>query len=98
MLKPELCEAIAGRRIVRFYYEGGFRSAEPYIYGLSEEEIEYVLVYQIGGVSSSATPVGWKKLFVEKMDELTIAAETFLENRTDYDPNDSLIKAVYCQI
>jgi hypothetical protein len=98
MLKPELCEAIAGGRVIRFYYEGGFRSAEPYIYGLSKDEVEYVLVYQISGVSSSAKPEGWKRLRVEKIDQLNVAAETFAENQPDYDPADVVIKRVYCQI
>lgn len=98
MLKPELCDAIAGRRIVRFYYEGGFRSVEPYIYGLSKDEIEYVLVYQVSGVSSSAKSEGWKRLRVEKIDELNIATETFAENQPEYDPADVVIKTVYCQI
>jgi hypothetical protein len=98
MLRSELCEAIAGRRIVRFYYEGGFRSAETYIYGLSTDGIEYVLVYQVNGVSSSDKPEGWKRLRVEKMDELIVSDDTFLENQPDYDPDDSVIKTVYCQI
>jgi hypothetical protein len=98
MLKPELCEAIATRRIVRFYYEGGFRSAEPYIYGLNKDELEYVLVYQTSGVSSSAKPEGWKRLRVEKIDQLDISAATFAENQPEYDPEDAVIKTVYCQI
>jgi hypothetical protein len=98
MLKPELCDAIASRNIIRCYYEGGFRSAEPYIYGLSKDEIEYVLVYQTSGVSSSAKPEGWKRLRVEKMDELIVSEEAYLENQPDYDPADVVIKTVYCRI
>jgi hypothetical protein len=97
-LKPELCESIAGRRIIRFYYEGGFRSAEPYIYGLSEAGIEFLLCYQTSGVSSSDKPEGWKRLRVEKIDELKISDVTFKENQPVYDPADAVIKTVYCQI
>jgi hypothetical protein len=98
MLKTELCEAIAGKRIIRFYYEGGFRSAEPYIYGLSKDGVEYVLVYQVGGVSSSAKPEGWKRLRVEKIDELNVSTDTFGENQPEYNPNDAVIKTVFCKI
>lgn len=98
MLKPELCEAIAGRQVIRFYYEGGFRSAEPYIYGLSEAGIEFLLCYQISGVSSSDKPEGWKRLRVEKIEELIISTDTFAENQPEYDPNDAVIKTIHCRV
>ena len=44
-----LCGAIQGKKMVNFYYDGGYRLAEPHCYGVSKDGNELLRAYQISG-------------------------------------------------
>lgn len=67
MRKSAICEAIQSRKVLRFYYDGGFRHVEPFCYGLGTSDNELLRAYQIDGASESNEFRGWK-LF--KVDEI----------------------------
>jgi len=93
-----ICEAIEKRKVIRFYYNGGYRTAEPYCYGVSRKGNELLCAFQNGGFSESGNPVHWKLFTVEKMSNMTITDEEFSGNRPDYNPDDPVMEDIYCNI
>ena len=71
-LASRLCKAIRERRIVRFHYEGGNRTVEPYAYGTTASGKECLAGYQTGGYSTGGEPSGWLLYEVSKKEGLII--------------------------
>ena len=97
-MKSIICSAINERRELHFYYNGGYRTAEPYCYGISRKGNELLRAFQTGGYSESGNPENWKLFSVDKMDEITITTEEFLGDRPEYKPDDSAMEDIYCNI
>lgn len=68
--------AIANKQIVRFYYHGYERIAEPHIYGRKSGKIQ-VLFYQIGGGSSSGGLPNWRRMEVDEMSGFQTTDKNF---------------------
>jgi hypothetical protein len=71
-LASRLCKAIRERRIVRFHYEGGNRTVEPYAYGTTASGEECLAGYQTGGYSTRSELSGWWFYEVSKIEGLII--------------------------
>lgn len=93
-----LCSAIRSRELVRFYYNGGIRTVEPHCYGLSAAGPEPLRGYQIGGYSETGEPIGWKLFQVSKMSSLSVMDERFTGPRPSYNPDDSAMEVIFCQL
>jgi len=93
-----ICSAIQSRQVIRFYYNGGFRTAEPFCYGVSTAGNEVLRAYQTGGYSESGNPVGWKLFRVSEISSLTTTGEKFFGIRPDYNPQDSAMTTIYCHV
>ena len=50
------CSAIRSRNVIRFFYDGGSRTAEPFCHGASRAGNDFLRVYQIGGHCESGNP------------------------------------------
>ncbi|VVB91529.1 Uncharacterised protein [uncultured archaeon] len=50
-MKPLICTAISSKKIISFYYNGGFRTLEPFCYGVSPAGIEVLRAYPIRPVA-----------------------------------------------
>jgi len=68
--------AIANRQIVEFSYKGYHRIAEPHIYGIKDDKRQ-ILVYQIGGGSSSGRIPDWRRMDIDKIEGLKTTGQTF---------------------
>lgn len=66
-----LCKAIQEKHVVNFYYDGGYRSAEPHCYGVSKDGNEILRAYQTGGHSESNNAVGWKLFRLDELSDLS---------------------------
>jgi len=98
-IRAALCAAIKTRRVIEFYYHGGYRTVEPFCLGvvLSEEaDNESLLCYQVGGYSEFREPVGWKLYRASEIEDLESSRERFSSNRPGYDPDNLEMKTVYC--
>ena len=95
-MNTSICEAIQARAVIRFYYDGGARSAEPHCHGISKAGNEVLRAYQTGGHSESGNPVGWKMLDVGKIIDIHQTEEIFSTNRPGYNPNDSHMTSIHC--
>lgn len=98
LLNEVICEAIKSRKIISFIYEGGGRYVEPYCYGILKNGNEALRGYQIKGYSSSGKIFGWKLFHISKMKGIKIENEKFTEIRPRYNPNDSAMHKIFCNV
>ena len=68
--------AIANKEVVKFFYHGYERIAEPHVYGRKGGKIQ-VLFYQIGGGSSSGGLPQWRRMDVDEMSGLQTTGQHF---------------------
>jgi WYL domain len=72
--------AIIHRRRIRFWYDGKERIAEPHDYGIQNGQTR-LLIYQIGGHSSSGRLPAWRLIQVSRIENLEILDKGFAGNR-----------------
>jgi hypothetical protein len=99
--RAAICSAIKSRRVIEFYYHGGFRTAEPFCLGVvmsGEADNESLLCYQIGGHSEYGNTVGWKLYRASEISDLVITRERFNGDRPGYDPDNLEMATVYCSV
>lgn len=97
-MNATVCQAIASRKMLQFYYDGGTRVVEPYCHGISAAGNELLRAYQVSGFRQSGDPVGWKLLEVGKISGLSIIDWTFTGTCPDYNPNDRATSTTYCRV
>ncbi len=68
--------AISNRNIIEFAYHGYDRIAEPHVYGIHEGRRQ-ILVYQIGGDTSSGGLPEWRRINVDQISSLRITPQNF---------------------
>ena len=98
-IRATLCSAVKSRRVVEFYYHGGFRTAEPYCLGIvmsGEADNESLLCYQVGGHSEYGGTEGWKLFRASEISDLEITGEPFRGDRVGCDLEELGIKNIYC--
>ena len=83
-LASRLCKAIHERRVVRFHYEGGTQTVEPYAYGTMASGEECLAGYQTGGYSTTSGPSGWCRYEVSKIEGLIITERVAAGLRPGY--------------
>lgn len=80
-----ICDAIELRKVIQFDYILGYRTAEPYCYGISRKGNELLRAFHTSCscYSEFGDPVHWKLFTVEKMSDITITDEEFHGGRPD---------------
>ena len=97
-MNQSICNAISNKKVIEFYFKNGPRVVEPFCYGLSKKGKEILRGFQVGGYSESKNPVGWRLFDVDYMENLIITKENFSSDRRDYNPNDSMMAQIYCNV
>ncbi len=93
-----ICSAISSRRLIEFYYHGGFHSVEPCCLGaLTPADGASLLCYQISGHSEFGDPAGWKLFRVSEITNLEVTDEHFT-TRPGYNPGKFRWSTIYCSI
>ena len=69
-------EAIAGRRVIEFDYEGRPRVVEPHVYGIKGGR-RGILAWQTGGESSSGRLPDWRRFHLDGVTQLRLLDRTF---------------------
>ncbi len=98
-IRGTLWVAIEERRIIEFYYHGGYRTVEPFALGVVKHgaaDNESLICYQIEGLSDLQGTVGWKLYRASEMEEIRVLREQFTGDRPDYDPDDIDMVKIYC--
>jgi hypothetical protein len=63
--------AIANKEVIEFTYHGYPRVAEPHIYGIKDGKRQ-ILVYQIGGSTSSGKIPDWRRINLGEISGLRV--------------------------
>ena len=89
--------AIANKDTIEFTYKGHRRIAEPYVYGIKNEKRQ-LLVYQVGGGTSSGRIPDWRHVAIDEISGLKTTDQTFAGARAnpsgDYSDWDVIIARV----
>ena len=75
-----ILSAIHGKRLLRFFYKGQIRIAEPQDYGI-QKNVAHLFTYQVGGQSSSGSLPDWRKFAVASMSKVELLEQTFPGSR-----------------
>lgn len=103
MSEQAICSAIAGRRVLQFYYTGdkvpGVRVAEPYQLGYTKKENLALSAYYLSGASESSTGPGWKLYRVEEMSQIVALPTQFSGQRPEYRPGtNKVLHRIVCEL
>ena len=93
-----ICDAIRGRRLLRFVYEGYERIVEPHLYGINTANHEMLSGYLIAGWSASEGAPGWRNYLVREMHDVQALAEPFEGPREGYNPQSAQVRQVFCSL
>jgi hypothetical protein len=93
-----LCKAILEKKVIHFYYDGGYRFAEPHCYGVSKDGNELLIAYQIDGHSESNNPVPWRMFRLDKLSNLSSTEDSFDSPRPEYNPNTKVMASIYASL
>ncbi|MCI0560035.1 MAG: hypothetical protein MN733_16215 [Nitrososphaera sp.] len=89
--------AIANKELIEFTYHGYQRIAEPHAYGIKNGKRQ-ILVYQIGGLTSSGKIPDWRRINLDEISGLkVIKGQKFAGHRDkspDHDDWETIIAAV----
>lgn len=95
---PEICRAVAGKRLVEFDYDGYHRVVEPHYYGRNRRDNDALSAYQTNwGGKRSAQP-DWHMFLVGRMTGISATSATFDQTRPGYNPNDRTMTGYYARV
>ncbi len=83
---------------LHFTYSGTEREVEPFCYGTSRAGDEVLRAYLISGGSGHSGEIGWQLFRLDKVENLEITEDVFLNDREGYTPYDLDIRVIYAQI
>jgi hypothetical protein len=82
-IHDDLIRAINEKRVIEFVYKTpGPRLAEPHDYGV-KKGVDKLLAFQVGGVSRSGAPHGWKDIDAEDIRDFKVLERRFPGSRAD---------------
>lgn len=94
-----LCHAIHSKLVTKLYYEGEYRTIEPFCYGISKSGSELLRAYQVSGFSKHSEKIpDWRLFTVSKITNMEITGLKFIGNRLGYDRNDSAMAQIFCHV
>lgn len=94
-----ICDAIERRRLLSFDYEGGMRLVQPAVLGLHRTTDRLSLrAFQVGGVSRSGGPAGWRLYTVRKLRDVQMRDESFAAPPPGYQPDDIDLWPIVCRL
>ncbi|MBN1176285.1 MAG: hypothetical protein JXA51_01260 [Dehalococcoidales bacterium] len=97
--RATICGAIRSRRVIEFYYHGGYRTLEPFCLGVvldTDADNESLICYQTAGFSELREVVGWKLYRASEMEDIEVFNEQFSGNRPGYDPDNIDMAVIRC--
>jgi hypothetical protein len=92
------CAALPSGHVLRLRCDGYTRDVEVHAVGFTEDDNAVMRVWQVAGGSGSNEPVGWKLLPLDEAVEAVVTTERSLAPRSGYDPADSVMKVITCQL
>jgi len=87
-------QAIAGRFLLSFSYDGYSRVVEPHCYGRNKKGDLALRAYQVGGGSESGEYIGWKIFKADEMRGVQLLQKQFAGARPGYKRNDTAFSTI----
>ena len=75
--------AIANKEVIEFTYQGYPRVAEPHVYGIKAGKRK-ILVYQIGGLTSSGKIPDWRLVNIDEISGLRVIKDQKFAGPREY--------------
>jgi hypothetical protein len=97
-MNRQIYRAINSKFILRFWYNGGTRTVEPFCYGVDAEGKEVLRGYQIRGYNEFGRSQEWRLFKVEKVMSLEVTNRHFTGERPRYSPEDPDMETIFCRI
>lgn len=94
----QICSAIQNKKLLEFIYDGYFRRVEPHTLGVSKRGNDLLSAYQVSGESKEGKVPDWKQFNLEKIQDLIVLNETFVNPRDGYTKGDSRMIEIYCEL
>lgn len=92
----QIREAVLGRNLLSFRYDGENRLVEPHALGLTGKGNLSMRGYQPAG--GTHRELGWKLFTVTKIEDLTVLPLTFEHARPGYALNDKQLPQLIAQV
>lgn len=96
-MRELICTAIKDHMLLEFDYEGLHRVVAPYCHGFTARG-EVLRAVQVRGESRSRGFRFGKLWTIEKMRNLRGTTESFIPDDPDYNPNDSAMTTIHCNV
>jgi hypothetical protein len=80
MLDEQIRQAIAGRHVISYRYNGHRRIGEPHLYGTVNGQPK-LLVYQTGGTSMAGPYPTWRRCDLSSIARFVVSTRTFTQTR-----------------
>lgn len=95
----DLCGAINNKKLVSFTYDGHHRVVMPAAHGSHATTGSHVLRgYQVGGTGKTRAVPFWDLFLVDKMSNIEVQDEGFVENPPYFSRGDKHMATVYCEL
>jgi hypothetical protein len=91
-------KAILDKRLLRFVYDGYFRTVEPHTYGIDKQGRHTLVAYQVRGGSRSGELAGWKTFHESEMHRLSTLDERFSGPRPEYRRGDGAFVSIIAEL
>ena len=103
MSQATLCDAIASRNLVRFYYAGdaapGDRTVEPHMVAYNKAGHLALHAWFLGGASESQEGQWWREYLLSDISNITVLPDKFSGPRPGYKPNGGKIfRSIQCAL
>lgn len=92
------CAALRSGHVLQLQYDGYTRDVEVHAVGFTNDDNAVMRVWQVAGGSVSDEPVGWKLLRLDEATGAVVTAQRSLAPRQGYNPADSVMKVITCQL
>ena len=91
-MATKLCEAIHGKSIITFQYDGSLRRVEPHQVGYALDGNLTLSAWQLSGGSG----VDWRDFLITKLSALAITAQHFSSPRPGYNSRNKKMSRILC--
>ncbi|BBB91870.1 MAG TPA: hypothetical protein PKA28_08120 [Methylomusa anaerophila] len=89
--------AILENQVLKFDYEGGVHTVEPFCYGVSSVGEPVLQAYQIAGGNNPNDAIGWRLFKVSGMTNIATIDKKFNPRKDGYSSNPAISK-IFCAV
>ncbi len=97
-MSASICKAIAEKKVIEFFYDGGSRVVEPHCHGITRAGNPAVRGFQTSGHSLSGGVPDWRLFEITKISNLKTLEQTFATPRSGYKQGDKGMASICCEL